>query len=357
MRTQTCFKAAACLLAALIIITTGNLCLAATDKVAGHEIKMRDGRVFVGVYDEKTGIITLWGAETGMDSGFKVQVEKKDIEAIKSRIFEVPRLTEEEKTARRKAADAAEKRREAERNRKLKAQAQAALTRVKAKLVQYPRTHDAYLKKSVARGEEIRRELAEVSAQIEKTKAACDQYRREIALLEATIETNIRYYNDRGVLTEAQAVTKARADAARKELAKLERTLAGECKYYSKLEKQLKGLLKDVQRAQKKYTKDIQALTNSKKSLENRIKKLDEDLKLLQFTGAQWEGKVVQGDASNRVFFVHKGVCYWVRDWNYVKPFRLSAATMLRVQQKQLDALTKGPDIQSIADMERCLKQ
>ena len=260
--------------------------LPTADRVAGHEVRLRDGRVFVGVYDKNTGIITLFGSQSGKDAQAKFQLEKEDVEAVTPRVLQIPRLTNAQKAARRKAANAAEKRREAERKRKLRVRAQRALTRVNAKLAQCPRTHDAYLRKSAARDREIRQDMAAVSAQIKKEQVVCDRYRREIALLEATIVTTTRgsigrypkneahYYGER-VSTESRAVTQARADAARVELAKLEGALTGACKHHSKLVKQLNRFRRSVRKARKKYARKVRALTKSKKSLEQRIKKLE----------------------------------------------------------------------------------
>jgi len=72
---------------------------------------------------------------------------------------------------------------------------------------------------------------------------------------------------------------------------------------------------------------------------------------------ATFEGKCVQGDVRQNVYFVHKGIRYYVSNWKYVTPFGLSGSNMLRVKQAEIDALPEGPNIDSVADMQGVLQQ
>jgi hypothetical protein len=72
---------------------------------------------------------------------------------------------------------------------------------------------------------------------------------------------------------------------------------------------------------------------------------------------AKWEGKVVSARGSPRVYFVHKGIRYWVDNWGDVEPFGLSAAKLQWVNPTELEALPEGPKIMSVEDMKRCLAQ
>lgn len=71
---------------------------------------------------------------------------------------------------------------------------------------------------------------------------------------------------------------------------------------------------------------------------------------------ANWEGKVVQGDVRNNVYFIHKGIRYYVAKWEYVTPFGLwGDSRMLKVKQGEIDALPEGHVIDSVDEMRRCL--
>ena len=71
---------------------------------------------------------------------------------------------------------------------------------------------------------------------------------------------------------------------------------------------------------------------------------------------ALWEGKVVQGDVRSNVYFIHKGIRYYVDKWDYVTPFGLwGDRRMLKVKQGEVDALPEGHAIDSIDEMKRCL--
>jgi len=76
-----------------------------------------------------------------------------------------------------------------------------------------------------------------------------------------------------------------------------------------------------------------------------------QDEKHVSGISALWEGRVVQGDKNNRVYFVHKGVRHWVTSWNYVKPFGLSQSNMVKVEQVEVDSLPEGSNIRSIDDL------
>jgi len=321
----------------------------AVNQVAGHQVRLRDGRVLVGVYDENTGIITLWGTHAGEDAQVKVRVEKEDITSITPRILQISHLTDAEKAARRKAADAAEKRREAERKRKLKEQAESALARVNAKLAQCQPTHEARLRELNAREKKLRNDIAALSAKIKAEKATHTRYKR--------------FLRDWDPITGTKHSEWAR-------LSRMRRALEADQQEHPKLVKKLKRLQMRIRKARAEHAKEVRLLTNAKKSLEQRVKQLDEanlgitsssrgkpKPQVASPTRDQWEGKLVKGDASNRVYFVRKGVRHWLRRWRYARPFRLSASNMVEVKQHEIDALPDGPAINSIAEMKRWLKR
>ena len=255
MHTRTSSKMVLLFLVVLVMAATGLLCLAATEKVAGHEIRLRDGRVYVGVYDEATGMITLFGAESGKDARFRFRVEKTDIESIAPRVLNIKHLTDEQKAEKSEAGNAGERRREAENNRKRRERAQRTLIRANTELARCLAAHDEYLRKSTALERGTKEDIETLSAKIKDEEASYLSYKHFLE----------RWNRTAAGTTRSEWV----------KLSRMRRALEADKKQLPKLGKNLKDIQRRIRNAQNNHANEVRVLTKVKEAQQAIIKELD----------------------------------------------------------------------------------